>query len=223
LRDALRQQYYVYKLAEDLIRGHQVRCVLDIGSGPPVKLKHFIIPHCSDVVLADQPAVEKLARDILPQHPFVSVDLEASPIDLGRKFDLIICSDVIEHLRDPDPCLRLIKQHLASEGLVLLSTPERDVLRGTDCVRCEKPDHVREWNGAEFAAYLMNRGFVIVDHHFLPQTKLAFIEFEISRLLRGFRRRRWSACQVVVAKGADPNSSGGHRKNAPNGVEKSDE
>ena len=38
-------------------------------------------------------------------------------------FDVIVCADVLEHLRDPAAVLAGLGRHLAPDGLVLISTP----------------------------------------------------------------------------------------------------
>jgi 2-polyprenyl-3-methyl-5-hydroxy-6-metoxy-1,4-benzoquinol methylase len=43
--------------------------------------------------------------------------------------DLIVCSDVIEHLQDPNILLKYIKDAAKPETLIILSTPNRDRLR----------------------------------------------------------------------------------------------
>jgi 2-polyprenyl-3-methyl-5-hydroxy-6-metoxy-1,4-benzoquinol methylase len=53
------------------------------------------------------------------------VDLDASdalPVPEGA-FDVVICADVIEHLRDPERGLRLVRRYLASNGRLILSVP----------------------------------------------------------------------------------------------------
>src|SRR5712692_2172764 len=95
-------QYFVYGKARQLLQRHQLRSVLDVGSGPATKIKELIWPVCHDIVLVDQPSVGALAKANLPAAEFVGVDLEKASVNLGRQFQLIICADVIEHLFDPD-------------------------------------------------------------------------------------------------------------------------
>jgi 2-polyprenyl-3-methyl-5-hydroxy-6-metoxy-1,4-benzoquinol methylase len=40
-----------------------------------------------------------------------------------HSFDVVLCADVVEHLRDPGRALRLVRRYLALEGLLLLSVP----------------------------------------------------------------------------------------------------
>lgn len=55
---------------------------------------------------------------------FFQRDLE-QPLDLptGRVFDYVVCSDVIEHLRNRTELLRGVRRYLKPEGRLLISTP----------------------------------------------------------------------------------------------------
>ena len=47
----------------------------------------------------------------------------AGRYDAGRKFDVVIASEVIEHMLDPQSLLSNAARHLHSRGLLLLTTP----------------------------------------------------------------------------------------------------
>jgi SAM-dependent methyltransferase len=194
-------QWYVYELCRDLLRRGGYKSLLDVGSGPPVKVKQLLAHHCEEIVLIDRPCLAQLAQQILPVAKFLPADLEESNIDLSSQFDLIVCADVLEHLMNPDNCVRFVKHHLSGKGLAIFSTPERDYLRGKDCCSGPKPEHVREWNGAEFAQYLDSHGFRLLEHLYFPQMIIPRVEFHCSRVLSRFiKNRRWSSCQVVLCR-----------------------
>jgi len=46
-----------------------------------------------------------------------------SDIDLGERFDVVVCGDVIEHVDNPVKLLQFARRHLAPGGRVLVSTP----------------------------------------------------------------------------------------------------
>ncbi len=73
------------------------RSVLDIGCGVGAFLAEFIRLGIDDVVGVDGPS--SLAVFQPPRHLFHPADL-ASPLDLGRHFDLALCLEVGEHLQD---------------------------------------------------------------------------------------------------------------------------
>jgi 2-polyprenyl-3-methyl-5-hydroxy-6-metoxy-1,4-benzoquinol methylase len=54
-----------------------------------------------------------------------TLDLEAAD-DLPwpeRSFDVVVCADVIEHLRNPERALRMVRRYLAPTGRLVLSVP----------------------------------------------------------------------------------------------------
>ncbi len=59
---------------------------------------------CKDVIVAD---VEELKRLPYPE----------------EFFDVIVCADVLEHLRRPDHVLRMLRQYLKPDGLMIVSLP----------------------------------------------------------------------------------------------------
>ncbi len=202
---ASRYQYDVYRTAAALMQAREVASVLDVGSGPPVKLKSLLPAKRLAVHLVDQPETAPLAKKLLPVATFTAADLETIDLDLGRRFDLVICADVVEHLRDPDPCLRFIRRHLAPGGVLLISTPERDILRGRDCDCCPHPAHVREWNRPEFASFLSSRCWQIVKHWNVPQQRtFAPVRLLGATLERLGRAPRWYSCQAALCRPAAP-------------------
>ncbi|HMQ21248.1 MAG TPA: methyltransferase domain-containing protein [Planctomycetota bacterium] len=185
-------QAAVYDIAVDCAErmGGSLR-IADVGCGYPVKTLR-LQPFARRLTCFDQPTMrEVIARDFEGLE-FCAIDLEAPP-RVEARFDLIVCADVLEHLLDPDPCLEFLRDHVSAGGIVVLSTPERDLVRGVDCMSSEKPDHVREWNGAEFRAYVTSRGLRVVDHLLLPPRGTVA---DVGPAVHGAER---NGCQCVVA------------------------
>ena len=66
---------------------------------------------------------------------------------------------MIEHLRNPDGLVALLREWLRASPLCILTTPERDLEHGTHHRGPpHNRHHVREWNAAEFAHYLVASG-----------------------------------------------------------------
>lgn len=53
----------------------------------------------------------------------IVVDLESNNWPRVEKFDLILCTEVLEHLFTPEKVLVKLKNYLAPDGRILLSTP----------------------------------------------------------------------------------------------------
>lgn len=91
---------------------------------------------------------------------WIEADLETAttlPLDASVIADsVIVCSDVLEHLVDPRPTMRLITWLLgAGAARAVLSTPARDQRVGADDLGPPRnPSHVREWTCAEFQAFV---------------------------------------------------------------------
>jgi SAM-dependent methyltransferase len=198
----------VYKLATDRFLHTDTTSFLGVGCGPGRKLTEMLGPKLGQMTLylIDQPNVRPFLSKQLPEAAqFRAVNLEHRGLDLGLRFDMILCADVVEHLDDPGPCLDLIRRHLADRGLAFISTPDRDYRRGRHCTSSPNPFHVREWNSAEFRRFLESAGLEPIEHYRLPNSRLSPLEYWLSRAVhRWVRNRRWSACQTWVCTRRTP-------------------
>jgi SAM-dependent methyltransferase len=202
--DSAKWQYHVYRWAAELVAGRGLRSVLDVGCGVCTKLNQHLMPVCRDVEAMDQKSALEAARRLYfadGRGPAMSeVDLENPAVVPARTFDLILCADVLEHLVDPDPAMAMIRGFADPSTLILLSTPERDRERGRACMGSDKPEHVREWNRAEFAAFVKSRGLWIVASRLLPTDDAplrAHWDQEARWRLRQEEKSRM-ACQAVL-------------------------
>jgi len=55
--------------------------------------------------------------------------VEGSGFELGERFDLVICSEVLEHLHEPVPLVRTIAQLMKNDGLAIITVPNGQGLR----------------------------------------------------------------------------------------------
>jgi 2-polyprenyl-3-methyl-5-hydroxy-6-metoxy-1,4-benzoquinol methylase len=51
------------------------------------------------------------------------VEADCTTMDLGRQFDVIVISEVIEHINCPGLAIQNVLRHLAPDGKILLTTP----------------------------------------------------------------------------------------------------
>jgi hypothetical protein len=101
----------------------------------------------------------------------------------GEKFDVVMCADVLEHLRDPRPLLNLLPQFLNDSGCVLMSLPNASHL--------------------SVVASLMAGRFPYQSKGLLDTTHLRFFgRDDIDALLRecGLIWQRWETVQVEPAQ-----------------------
>lgn len=199
IESSFRYQHHVYRLAAKIAQKMDLISAMDLGSGPGTKARDFLSPVLNEIVLVDQPSSKPLAQTVFPGANFIGANFEESDVVLDRQFDLIICADVLEHLYNPMPCLKFAFHHLAPTGIVIFSTPERDILRGKGCMSSPHPAHVREWNSDEFKSLLDFSGFNIVQHSCVPSEKLSRFEEILWVCFKClFQRNTWNSCQVAV-------------------------
>ena len=97
---------------------------------------------------------------------------------------------MVEHLADPYELLVRLRSVVAPGGLLLISTPDRDLLEDRPPLGPPRnPRHVREWNRAEFELLLEAAGFdVLRVRRFLPRAyspTMLDLKRTVHRLLRG--------------------------------------
>lgn len=99
--------------------------ILVAGCGTWQAAKHAVCrPRCHvlgiDVSQTSLDHTEKLRR----KYNLTNLEIRALPIEradeLGRRFDLIVCTGVLHHLADPDAGLRALRSVLKADGLLYL-------------------------------------------------------------------------------------------------------
>lgn len=154
-------QREVYETARDLMAREGLRTVTDIGCGSAYKLVHMLGDY--DTTGVDLPETIERVRAKYPDRKWISGSFEEVVLEPA---DLVICSDVIEHVADPAALMEFIVR--STRQWVVLSTPDRELVYGWRNRHRfgppENPTHVREWNMPEFAA-LVSRYVEVVEHN----------------------------------------------------------
>jgi len=158
-------QSEVYRFAKEVADQRNLDSVIDIGCGSGFKLlKHFGDRKTIGIDVAETCAV---LRKRHPSREWAVADFHD---ETAPKADLVIASDVIEHVPDPDALLQYILR--IAPKYVIVSTPDRNLLRfGTHDGPPLNPTHLREWSMAEFHAYLSM--FLELDEHFISSAAQA--------------------------------------------------
>jgi SAM-dependent methyltransferase len=86
-----------------------------------------------------------------------------APAIAGRRFDAVVCRQVIEHVPEPGPFLSALRASLTDEGTAYLELPSADdILRRDSIVDFHYP-HVHYYRRAEMELLLRRAGFIVED------------------------------------------------------------
>ncbi len=199
-----RYQRRAYELAAELAAERGMRRIVDVGCGVATKLAACFDADRFELVGIDQPAAVAACERLRRPGRFLADDFEHPSSEVLADVvgaDLVISSDVIEHLLDPDPLVEYVKRIVADSGTIVFTTPDRRSLCGPDANRPSNPAHIREWNREEFVAYVESRGLVVETSRLLPpfsyrpdrMTARWFVK-------RAVARRHPSTCHMVVCR-----------------------
>jgi len=193
-------QFPVYRYAKKLIREKKIKRVIDVGCGTGTKLAfiHKDLPEINITGIDQKAAIEYCENHYSFGNWYVD-DIENPDESLGDiKTELVICSDVIEHLLNPDVLLVYLKKKVSRDGYIILSTPERDIFRGESCMSSPNKFHVREWNFEEFENYMLFSGFRIIEHFLQYPIRFGvnriFLNAILKRLITGKGLRYNQVC-----------------------------
>lgn len=161
-----RWQKEVYQYSKQKLLDNGYKSVVDIGTGSGYKLINNFNDY--DTIGIDlPPTVDWLNK----KYPSKKWSDKFEPVN---GYDLLICSDVIEHIPDPDTLLELIKK--CNPKLVVLSTPDRRVVyKGEHNGPPRNRSHCREWNKEEFYNYI-SQHMKVLEHISVGECQIIFSE-----------------------------------------------
>ena len=139
-----------------LLDGISFTTVLDAGCGTGVLLSQIQkkYPHIEPTGSEYSLHGLEFAKKRLPNAEFAVLDLSIT--NLGRKFDLITCIDVLEHINDDRAALKNLLAMAA--GYLVLSVPLGPLFK----VEAERMGHVHGYSRAELEGKIRAAGFDIV-------------------------------------------------------------
>jgi SAM-dependent methyltransferase len=153
-------QREVYEFAAELMARDGLTRVADVGCGSGFKLMKYLGLY--DTVGYDVPETVQFLKGKYPERAWHSVPFETRGLP---KPDLVVSSDVIEHVPNPDALLGFIAG--LDSKYVIISTPDRDCLYRPGSRHHFGPPpnttHLREWSFAELGAYV-GLSFEIIEH-----------------------------------------------------------
>lgn len=150
-------QQEVYKKAKELVENNNYKTIIDYGCGSGYKLVNYFEKY--DTYGIDLSPTYEFLLKTYPKRKWLRFgDFEMNELT----GDLLICSDVIEHVIDPDELINNIKK-IKDIKYYVFSTPDRDLAPTKSFGPPSNPTHIREWNFEEFNLYL-KKHFDIVFH-----------------------------------------------------------
>ena len=98
------------------------RRVLDVGCSSGYLARPLVERGCVVVGIERDAAAAEIAREVCEDVLVGDVETMELPFADGS-FDVVLCGDLVEHLRDPEGFLARVRLLLAPTGRVVLSTP----------------------------------------------------------------------------------------------------
>jgi SAM-dependent methyltransferase len=143
----------------DLVAAQTPRRILEVGCGEGIVIEYLAgrLPGARfDGVELDADALAR-GRRRCPGRSLLRADAYELPFARGS-YDLVLCLEVLEHLREPARALRELRR--VARGGCLLSVPHEpffrlgNLARGKNVGRLGNPsDHVQHWGAHGFAAF----------------------------------------------------------------------
>ena len=98
--------------------------VLDLGCGPATLWPDLIkVKNISLIGVDISPKMVSIAKKKYPKGKFKTADIEKLPFK-DKEFDIVICSSVLHHLKEPLLAFQEIKRVLSPQGLLIGREPQ---------------------------------------------------------------------------------------------------
>lgn len=141
--------------------------ILDVGCGEGftlIKLKHAKVGKRLEGIDNSDEAL-KIGKKIYPQLDIKKGEVYKLPYK-NNSFDLLTCTEVLEHLREPEKALSELKR--VTNKYMLLSVPNEPFFILANLLRGKylrtfgnHPDHINHWTALSFKKFLRKNGLKI--------------------------------------------------------------
>lgn len=137
-------QKEVYMTAQQIMINNNLKTVIDVGCGSGFKLMKYLGAFDTTGIEV-QDTYQHLTSKYTDRKWLAINNFDPSTLTA----DLIICADVIEHVKEPDKLLKELSK-IRNWSYLLISTPDRDLRRGRRNYGPPPNEyHIREWNQKE--------------------------------------------------------------------------
>jgi SAM-dependent methyltransferase len=159
-----------------LIRNENACSVIDVGCGSGLFLDQLraAMPSIKATGLEINELAAAQARSRGHHVEILDWSDDNFTIDSVPKADLVVCHQVLEHVRDPVRFLQAIRAMVTDKGLAIISTPDSAGLVGTqtDSLTEQPPHHVTKWTEQAFRAALPRAAFRSIHAYYEPLPKI---------------------------------------------------
>jgi len=160
----------------ELIAKEKPRTVIDLGCGSGLFLDQLraAMPGIDASGLEINELAASEARSRGHRVDVLDWSSDSFSMEILAKADLIVCHQVLEHVRDPIKFLKTMRELLNEHGLAIISTPNSAGLVGMqiDALTEQPPHHVTKWTHHAFDAALRKVGFIDIRANFEPLPKI---------------------------------------------------
>ena len=166
---------YIAPCILNLLRQLNVKRVLDLGAGNGALCAQVKLLGYDVVGVEYDKAGVALARTSHPEIPFYNFGVQDNPADLleqEQAFDVVVSTEVIEHLFSPHLLPIYARGVLKQEGYLIITTPYHGYLKNLALAFFGKWDHhhtvlwhgghIKFWSRATITQLLMENGFQVV-------------------------------------------------------------
>lgn len=165
-----------YNCIYSIVNKIKIESVIDLGCGEG-HLLNFLSPHLQNKYCAAIDFDENEVKDA--KNNLLNCDVtKASIYNVpypDRSFDLVICTEVLEHLDSPDVAISEIKR--LSKKYVILSVPREPLWRSLNMLRLSylnsfgnTPGHINHWSARSFKKIIKQNFNIISVYTPIPWT-----------------------------------------------------
>jgi SAM-dependent methyltransferase len=156
------------------VRKIQQGKVLDVGCAYGFMLQKF--PDTFEkfgIDISDHAIAE--AKKTLPGAMFAVGGAEDAFLFPENFFDVVLCNDILEHLKDPLVALKNIRKVLKKDGILYISTPNLNWVRKKMFAYADRKEHhISLFPHRALLDLLMEAGLTVVDHWTYTSAPLFF-------------------------------------------------
>jgi len=148
--------------------------------------------------------INKIQVEALRARGYNVICGDVEQVDLGRKFDVIVAGELIEHLSNPGLFLNNMKLHLKDDGLLILTTPNRfhfSIFLGA-LITGKQPlytkpiaAHVHYYDANSLKALVTRHGYQVLDYCYYSEE---FTTLKSKIILKSVQKIRPNFAQGIV-------------------------